>query len=201
MTCPLRSSAEATLRRTALGRRQVSCRPAYDEGDVLMTSGLGSAARQTDRTAVILLRRCGGSTGVARITTFLSFSGEHAALWLGAGLVSAWANRSQRQAWLRRPRPRLSSGMDPLVHTVGRHSFPSSHASSAAAAAIAFRHLLPGPHLPYMATAMCLSRVVAGVHYPSDVACGAVIGIGIARLGRAWAIEAPQVLPRRTVIT
>jgi undecaprenyl-diphosphatase len=186
-----------------------------------MTSGLGSAARQTDRTAVILLRRCGGSTGVARITTFLSFSGEHAALWLGAGLVSAWANRSQRQAWLRastlvasahlvsmsvkriirRPRPRLSSGMDPLVHTVGRHSFPSSHASSAAAAAIAFRHLLPGPHLPYMATAMCLSRVVAGVHYPSDVACGAVIGIGIARLGRAWAIEAPQVLPRRTVIT
>jgi undecaprenyl-diphosphatase len=33
---------------------------------------------------------------------------------------------------------------------------------------------------------MCLSRLVVGVHYPSDVAAGAALGALTARLGARW---------------
>jgi undecaprenyl-diphosphatase len=35
---------------------------------------------------------------------------------------------------------------------------------------------------------MCLSRLVVGVHYPTDVAFGALLGGAMARLGRGWAL-------------
>ena len=94
----------------------------------------------------------------------LSLAGEHGALWLAAGLAGAAADRARRAAWLRatalvagahvvehgvkrvvrRPRPHLPAGTPPLVRTAGRHSFPSSHAASSAAAALAFGALAPG---------------------------------------------------------
>ncbi|MYS19133.1 undecaprenyl-diphosphatase, partial [Streptomyces sp. DvalAA-14] len=67
-------------------------------------------------------------------------------------------------------------------------SFPSSHAASSAAAAIAFGALLPRGPFPPLAAAVCVSRLVVGVHYPTDVACGALLGGAMARLGRRWAL-------------
>jgi undecaprenyl-diphosphatase len=92
---------------------------------------------------------------------------------------------------VRRPRPVLA-GAEPLVRTAGRHSFPSSHATSSAAAVVAFGALLPRAPLrplPPLAAAVCVSRLVVGVHYPSDVACGALLGAATARLGRSWAMR------------
>ncbi|MDG4864208.1 phosphatase PAP2 family protein, partial [Streptomyces sp. T-3] len=44
-----------------------------------------------------------------------------------------------------------------------------------------------GAHLvPPLAAAMCVSRLVVGVHYPSDVAAGAALGALTARLGSNW---------------
>jgi len=40
--------------------------------------------------------------------------------------------------------------------------------------------------VPALAAAMCVSRVVVGVHYPSDVAAGAALGAVTARLGARW---------------
>ncbi|GGX33613.1 hypothetical protein GCM10010321_55740 [Streptomyces chartreusis] len=83
---------------------------------------------------------------------------------------------------VRRPRPAL---VEPRVRTLGRHSFPSSHAASATAAAVAFG--APGAYaIVPLATAMCLSRLVVGVHYPSDVAAGAALGALTARVGASW---------------
>ncbi|PAZ16144.1 phosphatase PAP2 family protein [Streptomyces sp. SA15] len=83
---------------------------------------------------------------------------------------------------VRRPRP---AHVAPLVRTAGRHSFPSSHATSAAAAAVAYG-ALGARVIPPLAAAMCLSRLIVGVHYPSDVAAGAALGVLTARIGARW---------------
>ncbi|MEU0248751.1 phosphatase PAP2 family protein [Streptomyces sp. NPDC006235] len=155
-----------------------------------------------DHRIVSALRACGTDPRVAGAARALSWAGEHAALWLAAGLAGAAGDGPRRGAWLRgtaltagahlvsigvkrvvrRPRP---AHVEPLVRTAGRHSFPSSHATSAAAAAVAFGAL--GAHtVPPLAAAVCLSRLVAGVHYPSDVAAGAALGALTARLGARW---------------
>ncbi|MCX5603855.1 phosphatase PAP2 family protein [Streptomyces phaeochromogenes] len=155
-----------------------------------------------DHRILTALHARGAAPSVAAAARALSLAGEHGALWLAAGLAGAAVDRERRGAWLRgtaltagahlasmgvkrlvrRPRP---GHVEPLVRTAGRHSFPSSHATSAAAAAVAFGAL--GAHVvPPLAAAMCLSRLVVGVHYPSDVAAGAALGAMTARLGARW---------------
>lgn len=138
----------------------------------------------------------------------LSFAGEHGALWIAGGLVAAGVDGPRRGRWLRatalvagahlssmvvkrvvrRPRPDLE-GFEPLAKTAGKHSFPSSHAASAAAAAVAYGRVLPWPAATAIgasAGAMCVSRLVVGVHYPTDVVAGAVLGAVSAGIGRDW---------------
>jgi undecaprenyl-diphosphatase len=57
-------------------------------------------------------------------------------------------------------------------------SFPSGHAASAFAFASAMEHALPSLRVPLRVAAatVAYSRVHTGVHYPSDVAIGAVVG-------------------------
>lgn len=155
-----------------------------------------------DHRLLSALHGCGTDPRVAAAARALSRAGEHGALWLAAGLVGAAVDRERRGAWLRataltagahlvgmgvkhlvrRPRP---GHVEPLVRTVGRHSFPSAHATSAAAAAVAYGALGARP-VPPLAAAMCVSRLVTGVHYPSDVAAGAALGALTARLGSRW---------------
>ncbi len=89
-----------------------------------------------------------------------------------AGVVAAHGTSIAVKRVVRRPRPH-----DPrvAVHvgTPSRLSFPSSHATSTTAAAVLFGGLLgrPGAVLPTV-PAMALSRLVLGVHYPTDVLAG-----------------------------
>ena len=80
---------------------------------------------------------------------------------------------------VRRPRP-TDPRVQVLVGTPSRLSFPSAHATSTTAAAVLFGGLLGRRLAPVLVPPMALSRLVLGVHYPSDVAAGALLGAGVA---------------------
>ncbi|MFH8745987.1 phosphatase PAP2 family protein [Streptomyces rimosus] len=166
-----------------------------------------------DHRLLVALRACGSDARTAAVARALPHGGEHGALWLAAGPAGAAADRSRRPARLRgtalscgahllsvalkrvvRRRRPLLPGHAPLVRTTSPHSFPSAHAASATAAAVTLGALRPvGTGLSAPAAAMGLSRLVAGVHCPSDVAAGAVVGVLVAGLGdvrRAGAVMA-----------
>jgi undecaprenyl-diphosphatase len=79
----------------------------------------------------------------------------------------------------RRPRP-CDAAPHPFfdVHPPDAFSFPSGHTMNAfaigAVLALHFPALLPA--LAFLAGSIAVSRVVLGLHYPSDVGVGAVLG-------------------------
>lgn len=89
-----------------------------------------------------------------------------------------------------RPRPWLDvPGLTALVNEPDPNSFPSGHTCSAFAAALAWAPALPKRWMGVcglaLAAAMGLSRLDVGVHYPSDVLAGCIIGCLCALAARA----------------
>ena len=92
-----------------------------------------------------------------------------------------------------RARPFVTGSADPFAFSwldfrAAYASFPSGHATTACAAAVAFGVLWPKtrPFLWAYAAAIALSRVVISAHYPSDVVGGAMLGALGAILVRNW---------------
>jgi membrane-associated phospholipid phosphatase len=150
-----------------------------------------------------LVRAAARPPASTRIGRF-SGLGEHAGLWLALGALGGLLDRPPRRArWRRgalvvattyavntaikhvvkRPRPRLAD-LPGLVGTPGALSFPSAHASTSFAAAGVYRGLLPAAPLYLTAAAMAGSRVYLGVHYPSDVVAGVLLGAAIGSVAR-----------------
>ncbi|MCV7241312.1 phosphatase PAP2 family protein [Mycobacterium mantenii] len=158
----------------------------------------------------------GERPGVLTTARGLSHFGEHSIGWLVVASVGALLMPKRRFDWLvagagafaahaaavlvkrvvRRQRPH-----DPAVvvnvGTPSRLSFPSAHATSTTAAAILMGRVTGLPLPALLIPPMALSRMLLGVHYPSDVACGIALGATVARIavrleGRArkvWANE------------
>jgi len=153
--------------------------------------------RELDRKLLVAMRTRGHAPAAERVLAGYSRIGEHAACWLALGLAGAVLARepATRRAWrrgveatvfayglnfgvkllVRRPRPEVG---EPLTPVVSQLSFPSAHATTSFAAAGTYRRAAPAaaPALYGAAALFAFTRPYLGVHYPSDVLAGAVLG-------------------------
>lgn len=115
----------------------------------------------------------------------MAFDAPRRHSWFNATFITgiAYLTNIALKFVVRRRRPQLED-LPPLASTVTQLSFPSAHSTSSFAAARAFSTLLPASPLYALATAMALSRVYLGLHYPSDVLAGAALGTAIGSAGR-----------------
>ncbi|MFI5778556.1 phosphatase PAP2 family protein [Nocardia sp. NPDC051570] len=137
----------------------------------------------------------GRNPQVIKAARGMSHFGEHALGWMGIGALGALVDKPRRRQWagvavgafgahaasvvikrvVRRPRPNDPS-VQVNVSTPSKLSFPSSHATSTTAAAVLLGRLTGLPLPAVLVPPMLLSRVVLGVHYPSDVLAGSALG-------------------------
>lgn len=103
---------------------------------------------------------------------------------VSVGLTSAAVNQGFKRVFHRERPTRLERDMNRHVRMPESTSFPSGHSASAFAFAQGVSDTMPwtGLGLRVVAAAVAYSRVHTGVHYPLDVAVGAVIGMGIGQL-------------------
>jgi membrane-associated phospholipid phosphatase len=160
------------------------------------------SSESTDvRTLLAVQSALAHRPGVLAVARALSHFGEHSLGWLAVAALGALLQPSRRREWLlagggafvahaaavvikrvvRRPRPHHPA-VEVNVGTPSALSFPSAHATSTTAAAMLLARVTGLPLPPLLVPPMALSRLVLGVHYPSDVVAGVAVGAAVASM-------------------
>jgi membrane-associated phospholipid phosphatase len=162
-----------------------------------------------DQAVLRVLRTRGHSEPIETMMKALGMCGEYGAIWGAAGAIGGSIDHKRRRQWLLagatgplsiaanylvkvaigRERPLLDEH-PPLARAPSKLSFPSAHATSSVAAATALGRVEPRarPALFTLAAAICVGRPYLGMHYPSDVLAGAILGFGLGRLVRGLGV-------------
>ena len=99
--------------------------------------------------------------------------------------------------WVARPRPSRVPELEGVLHLVngyksGRYGFVSSHAANTMAVALLFsliwRNKIATCGLMLWVAANCYSRMYLGVHYPTDILGGLIVGSLVAVVGY-WLLD------------
>ena len=169
---------------------------------------------EMDGQLLLWIRETFGNPVLDRIMIFISSLANKGMLWIGIGMVllllgvkgRKWSERGLLvllslalnavicNVWLKpmvaRTRPYDLLGYEILVRRLGDYSFPSGHTSASFAAATALYAIDRrwGTAAYILAVLIGFSRLYLGVHFPTDVLAGAVIGILAAKAAQ-WILE------------
>ncbi len=156
--------------------------------------------RGEDAALVAVQSALASRPGALTVARALSFFGEHSLGWLAVAGLGALLQPRRRRDWIaagagafaahaaavlikrvvRRTRPDHPA-IDVNVGTPSRLSFPSAHATSTTAAAVLMGRITGLPLPALLIPPMGLSRIVLGVHYPTDVVTGVAVGALVAK--------------------
>jgi undecaprenyl-diphosphatase len=155
--------------------------------------------RDLDLKILRTMRTRGHAPAIERAAWLLGKGGNNGAGWFVANSALAVADKPRRRAWAacaalgpaaiglnyavklvaRRPRPVLE-GLPPLGGAPSSLSFPSAHSTSSFAVALAMTRVDPRAKVAFIpAVAMAAGRPYLGMHYPSDVVVGVLLGLAL----------------------
>jgi undecaprenyl-diphosphatase len=138
------------------------------------------------RLWTILITRLGdGWLWYALGLIVLFFGGEKRYPAFGAGFMASMAGIlvfRQLKLVSKRPRPcQVEPHCWAMITARDRFSFPSGHSMTAFSILVSVGHFYPELQLLFLVLALSIaaSRIILGMHYLTDVAAGAAIGLGL----------------------